>query len=114
MMGHGNLTVYRGSTPVVDGWHGSDDNRSVVDTLTHALAAAEDVDVTDLPPLYDAVDLDALERLFESHDGDSEMAAVFSFEYERWNAFVRADGRVRICDSTRRSVPAPVFSAEGD
>lgn len=114
MVGHGNLAVYRDCTPVVDGWHDGDENRGVVDTLTHALAAAEDVDVTDLPPLYDAVDLDALERLFESHDGDSEQALILSFEYKHWNVFVRTDSRVRVCDSTRHSEPTPVFSAEDD
>jgi len=112
MVGHGQLTMYRDCTPVMDGWFERDRSNSIVEVLTDMLAAVKGVDVTDLPPLYDAVDLDALEQLFERYDDSSGSAPILGFEYDDWNVFVRADGRVRICDGTQLSETAPVFSGQ--
>lgn len=106
------LTVYRGCTPVVDAWAEGDDEETLVTTLIDALAEAEGVDATALPPLYDIIDLDALIQLLDKYEGATESSALFSFTYTTWNVFVRDDGRIRICDGTQPSEPAPVFESE--
>ncbi len=46
--------------------------------VVEALAAAEDVPVGELPPLYDAVDLDALDRVLET--GACVESIVFTYQ----------------------------------
>jgi hypothetical protein len=104
------LTVYRGCTPVVDAKYESEnDSTSVVETVVLAIADAAGVDPTALPPLYDYVDPDALNAMFDRRDGSTDDAALLSFQVETWNVFVSADGRVRVCDATRPTDPEPVF-----
>lgn len=108
-MNEGKLTLYRGCTPVVDTRYEKDSGKSPAETIIDALAAAEGVDATDLPPLYETIDPDALDQLFEDHEGAAGAEATLSFRFDTWNVFVRADGRIRVCDATRRTEPAPVF-----
>lgn len=62
------LTANTGETAAAD--LGTDDrpSRSVVETIT----ATEDIEQTDLPPLYTVIDPDALDTLFESQAGSEE------------------------------------------
>lgn len=103
------VIVYRDSTPVVDSRYDGDSNRTLAEAVVEAVAAAEGVDATDLPPLYETIDLDALERLFDGHAGAADAGAMLGFRFESWNVFVHADGRIRVCDGTRPTDPAPVF-----
>ena len=100
-------TVYRSCTPVIDTW--SETDQPITDTLITALAEAEGVTPTELPPLYDAIDPDVLTRMFDEHGSETEPKALLSFTYGMWNVFVRADGRIRICDGTQDTDPTPVF-----
>lgn len=109
-MDSGNLTVYRGCTPVVDAEYDIESDRSPAEVIVEALASAADVDPLDLPPLYDFVDADALNALFENHDGADDAKLILSFQVDTWNVFVRADGRIRVCDGTRPTDPEPVFA----
>lgn len=108
----GQLTVYCGCTPVVDAQHEFDGPQTFVGTLITAVAEAAGVDPTDLPPLHHTIDLEALSKLFDEHDGAADTAVILSFEFESWNVFVRDDGRIRICDGTQPIEPAPVFESE--
>ena len=108
----GNLTVYRGCTPVVDAEYGADSGLTPTEAIVEAVASAADVDPIELPPLYEFVDLDALDQLFDRHDGAEAPDALLSFSVENWNVFVRADGRIRVCDGTSPTDPAPVFEPE--
>lgn len=108
-MDSGQLTVYRGCTPVVDTQYGGRDDQSPAEVIIDALAAAAGVDPIDLPPLYEFVDPDALDNMFNRHEGAEEAEALLSFKVDTWNVFVRADGRIRICDGTRPTDPKPVF-----
>lgn len=83
--------------------------KGVIAALTDALADAAGVDTTELPPLYDSVDPDALTQLFLQRDESADSDAIFSFRYDTWNVFVRADGRIRVCDGTEHVDPTPVF-----
>lgn len=108
-MDQGKLTIYRSCTPVVDARYGPESDRSPAEVIIDALAKAAGVDPLELPPLYDFVDSDALDSLFERHDGAKNADALLSFRIENWNIFVRADGRVRVCDNTRPTDPELVF-----
>ena len=104
------LTVYRGCTPVADAKYEPEDGfTSVAETIALAIADAAGVDPTALPPLYDYVDPDALNAMFDRRDGSTDDTAILSFQVETWNVFVSTDGRVRVCDATRSTDPAPVF-----
>jgi hypothetical protein len=103
-----SMNVYRGCTPVVDARYEPDDESSPAEVIIEALAEAAGDDPVDLPPLYEFVDADALNALF-NHEGAGDAETLLSFRVEMWNVFVRADGRIRVCDATRPTDPEPVF-----
>lgn len=110
-MRHGELTVYRNCTPVIDREYRDEDDRAPSEVIVEAVAAAAGVDPTDLPPLYDFVDPDALDSLFDTSRGRTDPKAVLSFRMDTWNVFVRGDGKIRVCDGTRQTEPEPVFES---
>lgn len=97
-------------TPVVDAQYVESD-QSVGAVVVDALAEAAGVDPAELPPLYEFIDPDMLDCLVDYHDGRADTDAVVSFTVESWNVFVRADGRVRVCDAARHTDPQPIFEA---
>ena len=106
-----SLNVYRGCTPVVDAEYESESDVSPTEVIIEALAEAAEIEPIELPPLYEFVDPDALDQLFGEHDGAAHADALLSFQVETWNVFVRADGRIRVCDNTRPTDPEPVFES---
>lgn len=102
------LNLYRCSPPVVDAEYDRGGPKSLAETLIGALAQAEGVSATALPPVYDAIDLDAIRQLFDRQDADT--GAVLGFTFNDWNVFVRTDGRIRVCDGTTDTTPEPVFA----
>jgi hypothetical protein len=105
----GHLTVYRSCTPVADTRFDREGSPTLTEALAVAVAEAEGVDVTDVPPLYDVVDLDALSQLFDGHGRHADPETIVGFRVGTWNVWVRGDGRVRVCDATRTTDPTPVF-----
>ncbi|MFC7020687.1 MULTISPECIES: HalOD1 output domain-containing protein [Haloarcula] len=105
----GQLSVYRGCVPVVDAEYDSKSGRPPVETIIKALADAADVEPVDLPPIYEYVDPEALDALFERRGGGTDNDTILSFQVDSWNVFVHSDGRIRICDAKQRTDPAPVF-----
>ncbi|TKR26201.1 HalOD1 output domain-containing protein [Natronomonas salsuginis] len=99
--------VLRGCTPVLDTEYDKSNNELPSEVVVDAVATAAGVDPLDLPPLYEFVDPDALNNLFDNHGGDTN--ALLSFTIDTWNVFVRADGKIRVCDVTRPTDPEPVF-----
>lgn len=69
-------------------------SRAVVD----AVAGAEDVDPTDLTPLYTAIDPDALESVFQSGPGDAggSVGGEIRFSYQGYEVRVTAAGEVSL------------------
>ncbi|WP_348610948.1 HalOD1 output domain-containing protein [Halobaculum rarum] len=108
---HGKISVYRGCTPVVDAEYDFESDRSATDAIIWALADAVGVDPTGLPPLFDYVDPDALNALFDSSVRRTDGDALLSFQVDTWNVFVRSDGRIRVCDATQPTDPEPVFES---
>jgi hypothetical protein len=73
-----------------------DTGRKPSAAVIEAVATAEDADPSALPPLYDSVDPDALNRLF---DGPSEKRpGRLVFGYAGWDVFVGDDGVVAVCE----------------
>lgn len=104
-----DLTIHCSCTPVVDARYVPESGQTLTQAVVDALADAEGVAPTDLPPLYETIDPDALSNLFDRHDGAPEAEATLGFRFDTWNVFVRTDGRIRVCDGTRPTDPAPVF-----
>ena len=95
--------------PVADAEYSDKNDGSLVTVIVETLAEATGIDQTELPPLYEFVDPDAINALFERHGGAEGADALLSFQVDTWNVFVRADGRVRVCDATETVDPEHVF-----
>lgn len=108
-MDSGELSVYRGCTPIVDARYRVAEDDSLADVVVDALADAAGVDPLDLPPLYEFVDSDTLETFIDDTEGGDDGAAILCFQVDSWNVFVRADGWIRVCDATKSIGPEPVF-----
>lgn len=109
-MTEGNLRLFRSCTPVVDAEFGPETDQSPAEVIVDAIATAADVDPLELPPLYETVDPELLDKLFESGDAASDETMSLSFEVDSWNVFVRGDGKIRVCDGTQPTDPEPVFA----
>jgi hypothetical protein len=107
----GELSVYRSCTPVIDATYKAETDDSPAEAIITALADAAGIEPVELPPLYDYVDFDALNSLFERQQPTTDTDIILSFQIETWNVFVRADGRIRVCDATEQTEPEPVFSS---
>lgn len=94
---------------MVDARYERESNHTLLETIVDALAEAEGVGVTELPPLYDTIETEALSQLLENNRGNGDAQTLVSFAVDDWNVFVHADGRVRICDDTRQGDPEQVF-----
>ena len=105
------ILFYRVCTPVVDAKYNFENDRSATEAIMWALSDAVGVDPTDLPPLFDYVDLDALNALFDHSDRVTDGDTLLSFQVDTWNVFVRSDGRIRVCDATQPTDPEPVFES---
>lgn len=104
--------LYRGCTPIVETAYNVESDRSAAEAIILALADAVGVDPTELPPLFEYVDPDALNALLGPSDSATDRTALLSFRVDTWTVFVRSDGRICVCDSTQPSDPKPVFEAQ--
>ncbi|NHN48423.1 hypothetical protein G9464_12580 [Halostella sp. JP-L12] len=82
----------------------------VSQTVLFAVAEAIGDDPLELPPLYDAIDPDALNKLFDSSAFGAERGdGTVEFAYAGCDVSVRADGRVTVvpgAESTAAASPA--------
>lgn len=98
----GEFTVRKEIQPERGSEHGETVDSSLTLAVVEAVAAASNTPSEDLPPLYDVIDTEALERLFTpKRDGTGRPGCV-RFEYH--------DHAVRISDG--RTVT--VHSADGN
>ena len=110
-MQQGPLNLYRSSKPVVDTEYEPESDRSPVIAIVEALAEAAGVDPSVLPALFEFVDPEAINDIFVDHSGGLRGDAILAFQVNTWNVFVRADGRIRVCDNAQRTDPEPVFES---
>ena len=71
--------------------------RSATVAVIEAVAGAERAGPTELPPLYEAIDPDALDSLFENRDGRSTRGdRRVEFAYAGYDVVVRDGPRVSV------------------
>lgn len=73
--------------------------------VVRTVAAAEGVDVTALPPLFHAIDPDALDALFRAGPdggGETRTSGAVTFSYHGYEVTVDADGSVDLAASAPR------------
>lgn len=74
-------------------------NRSLSHAVVEAVAEAEGVDPVALrTPLYEAIDPDALDAVFESADESPPLDGRVFFEYYGYTVAVASDGTVALTD----------------
>ena len=78
------------------------EDETVSETVIAAVADAKGVSPLDLDPLYDSIDPDALDQLFDHAGGGSSITRL-SFEMADCEVHVRANGEVTV-------TPAPAAS----
>jgi hypothetical protein len=106
-----HISVHSEATPVHETRYDPVDNASPVEAIAWALATVEDIDPTDLPPLYDYVDVEAMNRLMESGSHGVGEEFVLGFRIAGWHVFVQGNGSIRIFDTERQSEPTPVCNS---
>ena len=86
---------YRSRTTPLHVWHDTVESGSLSTTVVTAVAKAADAEPTDLPPLYEYIDPDALDKLLGGglgqaggHDG------YLTFTYADYSVTVHADGEI--------------------
>lgn len=69
--------------------------------IVRSVSAVADRSPAEITPLYEAIELDALERLLE-HAATSRCGTPVALEFriEGWDVVVSGDGAVRVYDST--------------
>jgi len=109
-MVNSQLRLYRSCKPIVDAQYDPADDETPTAAIVQALERATGSDLTEISPLYNSIDTEALDRLFAEHPKAVDSEAVLSFQVDTWNVFIRADGHIRVCDATQPTEPAPVFN----
>lgn len=70
---------------------------SLVERVLEAIATSENVPTTELPPLFDVVDPDALSTIFASPSGGPDRSqGTVTFPYTGYQVTLDADGSIDI------------------
>lgn len=78
-------------------WTATTDSTPASLAVVDAVADAEGVDATELsPPLYDAIDTDALDKLFAATRLNEGMSGHVAFSYLGYDVTVTDDGLVSL------------------
>lgn len=99
-------------TPVYETQYAVDSEVSPIVVVIEALATMKGVHPLEMDPLYDVIDAEAVDRLFQNQDNEFDSPKTFSFAVDDWCVFIRSDGSIRLCDRDKPSVTAPVFQKE--
>lgn len=108
-MGDAKLALARSSTVVCDTTFEKGGERTLTEAFVDAIAEAEWIAPAELPPLYEAVDFDALTQLMEHPGRATDEDLLIALRVGKWNVFVSNDGRIRVCDPTMETDPEPIF-----
>lgn len=93
----GELSFTKGTASIVSQTsHDVDSHQPLSLTVIEAVEAATDAQTTELPPLYEVIDPDALDSLFQS---TSEESVCVEFSYSGVEVAVQGDGTVTVMDS---------------
>lgn len=102
-------STYCECTPVYETKYEADSEVSPSVVVIKALAIAKGVDPLEMDPLYDVIDVEAVDRLFQNENSEVVSPKTLSFAVDGWNVFVRDDGSIRLCDRDKPTCSAPVF-----
>lgn len=70
---------------------------SLIEAIVGAVAEAAGVDPLDLPPMYDFIDPDAVDKLFRQPRA-TKVDQYLSFKFDEWIVSIHADGVIRVRD----------------
>jgi hypothetical protein len=104
--------LYCEGSPVHEARYRPDSEPSPVAAVANAVAALEGIDPVELPPLYDQVDVEAVNRLMEPSGADVWEESTVCFTVRNWNVVVRGDGQIVIFDGDETGEPTPVFDTD--
>lgn len=86
---------YRSTTTPLHVWHDTEDTGSLSTTVVTAVAKAASVEPVELPPLYETIDPDALDKLLgASPTGSRSYNGYVTFGYADHSVTVHADGEI--------------------
>lgn len=103
------LTLYRSCSLVSEAAYERDGERTLTQALVEAVAEAEGVAPSELPPLYESVDLDALTKLLAKPSESANGELMLGLRMNNWNVFVSSEGRIRVCDAADETGLEPIF-----
>jgi len=93
---------YRTRTTPLHVWHDPDDVGSLSTTVVTAVAKAASAEPMELPPLYESIDPDALDKLLGGDLGRSrEYNGYVTFGYAGHSVTVHADGEIVVHEIDR-------------
>lgn len=75
-----------------------EESRTPTTAVVEAVASAADTEPTSLPPLYESIDPEVLDRLFGEGSPTADASTVLGFTVEEWYVVVRGDGTITVCD----------------
>jgi hypothetical protein len=102
---------YEGTIPTYETCHDFDGAASLSETVIDAIATAEGVDPMSFDlELYEAVDLEALDALFDRRSPDGHWR--FEFSVESYLVVVAGDGNVSVCENADASEDSPARNAD--
>lgn len=100
-------------TPVLETTFWSDGGQTPAEVTIEALEEVSEAGDESLPPLYETIDPDTIDELFDRKGRFAAPTdAVLQFSVEDWTVFIRGDGRIRVCDTTRSTDVMPTFEKE--
>lgn len=100
---HSAEPAYRSRTTPLHVWHDSLSADSISTTVITAVARAAAVDPTELPPLFEYIDPDALDKLAGDDFGmPSRFTGYLTFDYDSYSVTVHGDGEIVVTELDRR------------
>lgn len=97
---HDSFSSTPDAPPLVE--HTVEEDKSVNTAVVEAVAAVSDSPVTEIPALYEAIDPDALERLFRTGQTD----AFIAIRFHGYLVYVHANNRVTLYQGKQKVTSA--------
>lgn len=93
---------YRSRTTPLHVWHDPLSPDSISTTVITAVARVAAVDPTELPPLFEYIDPDALDRLLGDDIGTpTRFNGYLTFDYASYSVTVHSDGEIVVTEFDR-------------
>lgn len=94
-----------GCAPAYETEYEAGTDQSLAVTISEALATVEGTEPWEIDPLYDVIDFDAVERLFQRED-ETAGPMTLTFGVDEWNVHVHGDGSIEVYEAVRSSDPS--------